>query len=115
MDDKTKSELRRCSKAELLYIIEKMCLWGMNAGQSHLRRALSDIKLEKELRRLDEADEYNKLAHSKRLKYIELLSSFEGKSVSEIPQAALEKAEKLRKEAQAADRKWNKLMGVKEK
>ena len=115
MDDKTKSELRKCSKTELLYIIEKMCLWGMNAGQRHLCKALADLELEKELHRLDEAEEYNKLAHSKRLKYIELLSSFEGKPVSEIPLDALKEAERLRKEAHAADRKWNKLMSVKEK
>lgn len=114
MDDKTKAELRKCSKADLLYIIERMCLWGMSAGQRHLRKALSDLKLQKELQRYDEADEYNKLAYAKRLEYIELLSSFEGMSVLEIPRDALEKAEKLRKEAQAADNKWRKLMKIKE-
>ena len=114
MDKKDMAELRKCSKADLLYIIERMCAYGLNIARSNLRRALSDLELQKELQRIDEADEYNKLAHAKRLEYIELLSSFEGMSVLEIPRDALEKAERLRKEAQAADNKWRKLMKIKE-
>lgn len=114
MDKKDMAELRKCSKADLLYIIERMCLWGMSTGQRHLRNALSDLKLQKELQRIDEADEYNKLAHAKRLEYIELLSSFKGKTLSEIPLDALEKADQLIKEADAADKKWDKLMHYKE-
>lgn len=114
MDNKTKTELNKCSKVELLYIIEKMCLLGMREGQRHLRQALSDLKLQKELQRYDEADKYNELAHNKRLEYIELLRSFEGKSVIDIPLDVLQEAEKLRKEAVALEKKWNKLMRYKE-
>ena len=102
--------LEQCSKADLIFIIKRMCMCSL--GKRDLDRALADLEYEKEKAKIDEADEYAKLADKKRKAYIDLLHPYDGKKWCDIPMPVLEKAAELQRQAEAADRKWAKLMGV---
>ena len=113
--DKTlKARLRKLSKEDLLWVIERMCAHKLDNSPYYLNCALSDLECDKELQKINDADRYAKLAYRERTEYIELLKSFEGKNLSEIPLDAVKKAERLRKEAAVADKQWAKLSGFKE-
>ena len=105
--------LQQCTKAELLWVIDRACLHGMS--KRHIEYALSDLEREKISRELDEADRLNKLAHEKRMEYIELLKPYDGWKFKDIPLDVLEKAQAALDQAQEADRKWDKLMLGKKK
>ncbi len=60
---------------------------------------------------IGEAKRISDYAFQKRQEYIDLLAPYEGKLLSDIPASVLEKADSAMKEAQKADRKWNKIMG----
>lgn len=102
--------LEQCSKADLLWVIGRMCMYGL--GKRELNRALDDLDYEKEKARINEADKYAKLAHEKRQDYIDLLHPYSGMKLGDIPTSVLKKASELQKQADAADQKWAKLMGV---
>ena len=102
--------LEQCSKADLLWIVDRMCMYGL--CKRELKRALDDLDYKKEKARIDEADKYAKLAHEKRQAYIELLHPYDGMKWGNIPISVLKKAAELQKQADAADKKWAKLMGV---
>lgn len=102
--------LERCSKADLLWIINRMCMYSF--GKRELDRALADLEYEKEKARIDEADQYAKLSDAKRRAYIDLLKPYAGMKWGDIPLSVLEKTAELQKQAEAADRKWAKLMRV---
>lgn len=102
--------LEQCSKADLLWIINRMCMYSL--GKRELNRALDDLEYEKEKARIDEADKYARLADEKRKAYIDLLNPYVGMKWCDIPLSVLEKAAELQKQAEAADQKWAKLMRV---
>ena len=104
------ADLSKYSKADLIWIINRMV--ANSLSKELLRRAINDLKYEKERKRFDEADKVGKIANKKRQEYIDLLSPYDGMRVLDIPIDVLEKADQLMKEAQAADRKWTKLMGL---
>ena len=102
--------LEQCSKTDLLWIIKRICMYRL--GERDLDRALADLKYEKEKARIDEADQYAKLADAKRRAYLDQLKPYDGMKWCDIPLSVLDKAAALQKQAEAADRKWAKLMGV---
>lgn len=102
--------LEQCSKADLRWIIDRMCMYSLN--KRDLIRALGDLECKKEMDRIDAADKYAKLAHEKRQAYIDLLKPYDGMKLVDIPMPILDKAAELQKQANAADREWNKLMGI---
>ena len=109
--DKDHITLNECTKADLLWIINRLTIMQ---GDYYLKRALNDLWYEKEKQRIAEADKYAKLANTKRREYIELLGPYDGQSIMSIPMKVLDKADTLMKEAQAADKKYMKLMGITE-
>ena len=104
-----KINLARYSKADLIWIINRMTMWN---GDGELHRAVRGLQLEKEQERLQESDRLATLAHQKRMEYIELLSPYGGVRYIDIPPDVLKRADEAMKAAKAADEKWNKLMGV---
>ena len=112
MDDKIKAGLRKCSKADLLWIIEK--LYSLDANVYHFNMALRELHYMKEMQRIDESDKYAKLADEKRKEYIELITPYAGKPISDIPDDVLKESAKLIREARAADMKYCQLIGIKE-
>ena len=102
--------LQQCSKADLLWIIDRMCMRSLS--RYDLDRALSDLACEKEEARIEEAHKYAKLADEKRRAYIALLEPYVGMKWADIPMEVLEQGAKLQEQATAADRKWAKLLGI---
>ena len=106
-------KLKNCTKEDLRWIIKRILQLACYSNQDwYLSRALSDLSFEKEKRKLDAADKLAQDAHEKRLEYIRLLEPYRGKLDKEIPKATKIKALQLLKEAEDADEKWSKLMGV---
>lgn len=102
--------LKNCTKEELIFVIERLELY--NPSQKYfVQRALNDVKMQREEKKIDEAKRISDYAFQKRQEYIDLLAPYEGKPLSDIPASVLEKAYSAMKEAQKADRKWNKIMG----
>ena len=100
--------LNQCSKADLLWVFERLqirCKW-------EIQSALSDLALEKERQRISEAEKYCKLAAQKRREYCDILEPFEGRKLVDIPLPVLEKADQAIREAAEADKKWAKLMDL---
>lgn len=103
--------LAQCTKAELIWLINRICMYAL-AGH-YLDRALNELAQEKEEARFCKADEYRKLALAKKHAFAELLAPYDGMQWGDIPQEVLEKAAKLEREAEIADKKWAKLMNFK--
>ena len=104
--------LSECTKADLLWIIKRIQERYLHDGVYAVLRALGDLNLEKARQRYDEADRINHLADEKRREYVKILSAYDEMRIIDIPLPVLEQADKLAKEAQELDRKWNKLMGL---
>ena len=102
--------LQQCSKADLLWVIERICM--RNLSRCDLDIALIDLAYEKEKTRIEEAQKYAKLADEKRRAYIALLEPYDGMKWVDIPLEVLEQGAKLQEQATAADRKWAKLLGI---
>ena len=105
--------LNAYSKADLIWIVNRaLFLATLSDADYYLHRAISDLNYEKEKQRIADAEKYSKIAHDKREEYIELLSAYDGQRIIDIPMEVLEKADQLIKEAEKADKKWAKLVGV---
>ena len=102
-----------CTKADLLWIIKYMIRFG-GSDDYYLQRALNQLWYEKEKQRIDEGDKYLEISNAKLSEYFSLMQQHQGKSFLEIPDGVLEKAAQLLKEAEAADKKWRKSLGLKE-
>ena len=110
--NKSHITLSECTKAELLWIINRLVCFGGGSSDYYLQRALNDLWYEKEKQRIAEAQKYAKLADTKRRECIELLGPYDGQPLPSIPMNVLDKADRLMKEAQAADKKYMKLMDI---
>lgn len=102
--------LQECTRADLLWIIDRMCMYSL--GKHELDRALNDLTYEKEKARIEEAKKYAKIADEKRRGYISVMAPYDGMKFGDIPMEVLEKAAELQTQAAAADQKWAKLMGI---
>lgn len=100
--------LSKYTKADLIWIIKRLQI----RCKYDIERALNDLEYEKEKERISEAEKCYKLADKKRREYLEILEPYDGKPIIDIPLPVLKKADKVMKEAQDADQKWAKLMGL---
>ena len=106
-------DLTKFSKADLIWIVNRaLQMASLSNSDYYLRRAISDLGYEKEKQRIASAEKYSKIADEKRRQYIELLSAYDGQRLIDIPLEVLNKADKLIKEANEADKKWSKLVGI---
>ena len=104
--------LKDCTKAELLFVIKRMQCYMLSGDDYYIRCALLDVEEQREEKKHAEAKRLLARSAQKRQEYIELLGPYEGKSFGDIPDFVLTKADAAMKAAQAADRKWNHLMGI---
>ncbi len=103
--------LINCTKEELIFVIERLQIY--NPSQKHfVQRALNDVEMRREEKKFEEAKKVSAYAYQKRQEYIDLLAPYEGKRLVDIPASVLEKADAAMREAQKADCKWNKIMGI---
>ena len=90
--------LKGCTKAELLWLIDWMCTHSMFWHDIEIERALNALELEREQKKLDEADRLNEESARLRQQAAELLTPYEGNAgpilsdEEQIPRAELRAA-----------------------
>lgn len=109
--DNVTAKLRKLSKEELIWCILKF--EKLSLGWPSLNAILADLKFKKDMDNIDRCDMLSKKAHDKRMEYCELLKPYDGKLIVEIPQQVLDQAAELLREADAADKEWFRLSGIK--
>ena len=106
-------KLTDCTKSDLIWVIKRMCQLDLSDRVLHI--ALRDLEYYKEQEQTGKAQQQLEIQRAATTRYIEILRTYEGKPITAVPMAVLEKADAALAEARAADRKWRKLMGVKVK
>lgn len=101
--------LKECTKGELIQVIEYLNTHTNFNGKYWTERALNEIQYKRELAKLRRMDELIKISAEKRRRYAEILKPYSGMKFADVPMGVLRKADKLMKEAQAADKEWEKL------
>lgn len=110
--EKTMAKLRKLSKDELIWCILEM--EKHNLGRPSIDMILCDLAYKQELDNIDRCAKLAEQAHEKRMAYNELIEPYVGKSLTEIPNQVFDRAVKLLREAEAADKEWFRLSGIKE-
>lgn len=103
-------KLQRLTKAELIWVIQE--LERRSLVMSDLPFILRDLEIRKLEKQEQEADKLLHTAAEKRMAYCALMKPYEGKRLVDIPQETIEKALRLLEEAEEADRKWDRMMGM---
>lgn len=111
MKNKKQINLACYTKSDLIWIINYMSRLG---DDIYLKYAIAELDHKKTMDRINEADKYAAIASQKRTEYITLLTLYEGKSWNEVPHNIVTRCAKLMEEAQAADKKYLKLISIKE-
>ena len=104
-------KLKDCTKEELIFLIERLQFYSLS-GDYYVQRALGDVEEEREARKLREARRLSALQNQKMQEYISLMRPYEGRSLMDVPEDVLNRADAAIKEARSADMKWRKLMGI---
>lgn len=99
-------KLKDCTKEELLYIIKRLT-WLDN---SCLQRILNEVEYEQVKKKLAEAEKWSKIADDCLKKYIDILKKYEGKKATDIPLSDWLEMERLLKDREKADKKYDKLI-----
>lgn len=102
--------LKDCTKEELIFVIERLQFYSLS-GDYYVQRALRDVAEQREDRKLEEARRLAALQNQKMQEYISLMRPYEGRSLMDVPEDVLNRADAAIKEARSADMKWRKLMG----
>ena len=102
--------LKDCTKAELLWIIDRLRNHGLYRLDTIIAIALNDLEYQRKQKKLDEADRLNEESARLRQQAAELLTPYEGKSILDVPADVFDHASAILEEAQTLDKKWNRLM-----
>lgn len=104
--------LKQCTKDELIWLVNRIAQRNCYPNQEYeISRALNELSYEREKKRLDEAERWAKISHDKRMEYCELLKPYDGWKWIDIPLEVVNKCVELIKDAEAADKKWDELIG----
>lgn len=109
--ESTVAKLQKLSKADLIWCIleyEKH-----NLGWPSVDTILADLKYKKDIENIDRCKRLAKKAHDKVMEYCALMSQYEWQPITEVPSEVYERAIKLLREADAADKEWFRLSGIK--
>ncbi len=109
--DNVTAKLRKLSKEDLIWCIleyEKH-----NLGWPSVDTILADLQYKKDKENIDRCKRLSKKAHDKTMEYCALIKPYEGKPLAEVPDGVYEQAAKLLREAEAADKEWFRLSGIK--
>lgn len=104
--------LKDCTKEELLIVIEHMKHLCFSSGDYYVAQALGEVVRRREEKKMEEANRLNQEAHQWRMEYIEAMKPYKGKKLGDIPLPVLNRARECLHKADEADRRWNKLMGI---
>ena len=103
--------LKDCTKEELIYCVNYIAgRIGLHNKDYYIESALGEVKYQRDKKKLDRAEELTRLSSEKRYEYIELLKPYEGMKYTDIPLDVLRKASALIKEAEKADKEYDKIM-----
>ena len=106
-------DLTKFSKADLIWIVNRaLQMASLTNSEYYLKRAISDLGYQREKERIASAERFAEVADAKRKQAIELLSKYDGQRLVDIPLDVAAQAAALMKEADAADAKWSKLLGI---
>lgn len=98
--------LKNCTKEELIFIVERLSFFD----KAHLERLLYDVEYERVKKKLAEAKRWGEVAASCRQKYADWLKKYHGTPLSQVPMSEIKEADKALKDAEKADREYDKLM-----
>lgn len=104
-------KLKDCTKEELIYCVNYIAgRIGMHNKDYYIESALGNVEYERKKKKLDKSEEFIQISSKKRNEYIALLKPYEGKKYADIPFEVLKKASALMKEAEKADKEYDKIM-----
>lgn len=103
-------KLENCTKAELLWVIERAKQLSLSDISYYIERALNDLEYERDVERLERAKEQAEISHKAALEYVEIMKPYEGKKLIDIPLEVLKKADSAMKRSKEAHKKWSQLM-----
>jgi len=106
------ARLKKCTKAELLHIIDSFRRHSLGSSDWILYTAFSDLAFKKEQRRFDEADKINEEIKETDDRYRALLAPYDGKRLGEIPISIVKRAAVLAKKSRELNERWFRLMGI---
>jgi len=106
------ARLKKCTKAELLHIIDRFRRHSLGSANWIFGMAFSDLEFEKEQRRFDEADRINEAIKEADDEYRALLAPYEGKPLGEIPLPIVQRASALAKKSRELNERWFRLMDI---
>lgn len=110
--EKAIAKLRKLSKDELIWCILEM--EKHNLGRPSIDMILCDLAYKQELDNIDRCAKLAEQAHEKRMAYNALVEPYVGKPLTAVPKQVFDRAVKLLQEAEAADKEWFRLSGIKE-
>ena len=103
--------LKDCTKEELIYCVNYIAgRIGLHNKDYYIESALGNVEYERKKKKLDRTEELSQLSNKKRNEYINLLKPYDGKKYIDIPFDVLEKASALIREAEKADKEYDKIM-----
>ena len=103
--------LKDCTKEELIYCVNYIAgRMGLHNKDYYIETALECVKYKRQKSKLDRAEEFNQLSAKKRKEYVALLKPYEGKKYTDVPLYVITKASALLKEAEKADKEYDKIM-----
>ena len=103
-------KLRDCTKAELLWVIQRAREHSLGSINGYIDHALSDLRFQRAEDRLKRAEELSKEADQARGKFVELMRPYDGKRYMDIPRNILEAAKAAIQRADKLDREYLKIM-----
>lgn len=106
-------KLKKCTKAELLWVIEQAEKLSLGDIHYWIDRALDDLEYKKELDRIEKAKKLAETAFQASQEYVDILKPYEGQKISDIPLDVLNKADSAMKRSREANKKWARLIGIK--
>lgn len=98
--------INECTKDELKIIIKRLTV----LDKYRLNTILNEIEYDRVKVKLNTAERWSEVADSCRQKYVEFLKKYEGKKLIDIPVNELKEMEQCLKDAEKADREYNRLM-----
>lgn len=104
--------LQDCTKEELIFIINNIFdnYFFIDHRHDIIDACLDDVRHQRTLKLLADADIWNKLAADSRRKYFDLLKKYGGEPCVTIPTEVLKRINTHLADARYADRKWDECM-----
>ena len=103
-------KLSDCTKAELLWVIQRAKEHSLGSINGYLDHALSDLHWKRAQDRLKRAEAISQEADQVRGRFVELMRPYDGKRYMDITRDVLEAAKTAIQRADKMDREYLKIM-----